>query len=332
MKEEEKILLIHKIIIGEATSDERLKYINWLKEDESNMCFDEEIKAVWEKTKNIHKEDVIFDKDKLKSKIFRQISELADSSKNNSGSKVRIAFINRLTTVAAIFLLIIGIVFIFNNYSLLRGDKTNEKINYVKLTDNSSVWVDENSSVKVKNSFTGNKREIFLKGNGYFEITHNKSKPCIVYVDKSKIQVLGTSFQVISKKGKNVKVNVFSGVVKFFGNDNKSIMLHKDEGAEFDYKSNSFIKFSKEGFKEDFKYQYLAFENSYLTGVFKKLSEFYKVDIELSCYDIKNMTGFTSPVNYGNTLEDYFSSIMKLYPLSIKKIDDKRYIVSCRYK
>ena len=331
MKEEEKILLIHKIIIGEATSDERLKYLNWLKEDESNMCFDEEIKAVWEKTRNINKEGVIFDKDKLRSKIFGQISELADTSKNRSESKTRIAFLNRLTSIAAMFLFVIGIVFIFNNYYLSRGEKTNEKINYVKLTDNSSVWVDENSSVKVNNSFTGNKREIFLKGNGYFEITHNKSKPCIVYVDKSRIQVLGTSFQIISKKGENVKVNVFSGVVKFFGNDDKSIMLHKDEGAEFDYKSNSFVKFSKEDFEQDFKYQYLSFENSYLTGVFKKLSEFYKVDIELLCYDIKNMTGFTSPVNYGNTLDDYFSSIMKLYPLSIEKIDDKRYIVSCKH-
>ncbi len=330
MKEDKRILLIHKILTGEATPDEQENYLNWLQEDEENLHFDEQIKTIWEKSKEIKKDEFKFDKGKLKSKIFKQINTSQNSVSEDSRRKPGIFRLNGLTSIAAMFLLVLAVVFVVNNYFAYSDFNKEIKLSYIQLPDHSSVWIDENSSVRVLSGFNKKNRKVYLKGSGYFEITPDKSNPFTVYVDKSKIQVVGTSFQVNSKKGENVLVNVYTGKVKFYGNQDKYIILEKDQGAEYDYKSNSFTKILKGNFDKDFKYQYLSFKDSYLTGVFARLSEFYKIDIELDCYDIRNMTGYTSPVNYGNTLEDYFSSIMKLYPVVIKKVNEKSYIVTCK--
>lgn len=44
--------------------------------------------------------------------------------------------------------------------------------------------------------FTGNKREITLDGEAYFEVTHNEDKPFVVQTNKCNVEVLGTKFNV----------------------------------------------------------------------------------------------------------------------------------------
>ena len=67
----------------------------------------------------------------------------------------------------------------------------------VTLPDGTKVWLNAASSITFPTAFTGNKREVKIDGEVYFEVSPNKQQPFMVNVDdRSSVEVLGTSFNV----------------------------------------------------------------------------------------------------------------------------------------
>ena len=63
---------------------------------------------------------------------------------------------------------------------------------FINLPDGSSVILNENSSLKISDSFEADrKREVYLHGEAYFDITHNQNRPFIVHTGKIITTVLG---------------------------------------------------------------------------------------------------------------------------------------------
>jgi len=66
----------------------------------------------------------------------------------------------------------------------------------VILPDGSKVILNAASSLKYPLSFTGENRVVELTGEGYFEISKDKTKPFIVKTTKQQVEVLGTHFNI----------------------------------------------------------------------------------------------------------------------------------------
>jgi transmembrane sensor len=64
------------------------------------------------------------------------------------------------------------------------------------LEDGTKVWLNAGSRMAFPAKFSGKKREIFLEGEGYFEVAHNPKLPFYVNTCKISIKVLGTRFNV----------------------------------------------------------------------------------------------------------------------------------------
>ncbi|RAJ87293.1 FecR protein [Chitinophaga dinghuensis] len=73
----------------------------------------------------------------------------------------------------------------------------------VVLPDGSKVWLNAASSLKYPTSFTGNHRIVELTGEAYFEIAADRNKPFFVEVNKMKVEVLGTSFNIMAYPDEN---------------------------------------------------------------------------------------------------------------------------------
>ncbi len=69
------------------------------------------------------------------------------------------------------------------------------------LADGTKVWLNSSSELHFPARFAGNKREVSLKGEAFFEVTKNEKQPFRVNANELKIEVLGTSFDVISFSG-----------------------------------------------------------------------------------------------------------------------------------
>ncbi|MBO9637932.1 MAG: FecR domain-containing protein [Siphonobacter aquaeclarae] len=71
-----------------------------------------------------------------------------------------------------------------------------EKPRVVLLPDGSSVLLQANSRISFPTRFEKEKREVFLSGEGFFEVKKDRSQPFYVYANEVVARVLGTSFTV----------------------------------------------------------------------------------------------------------------------------------------
>ena len=66
------------------------------------------------------------------------------------------------------------------------------------LPDGTKVWLNAESSLRYPTAFTGGERRIELKGEAYFEVSHNTKQPFIVETASQQVKVLGTEFNINS--------------------------------------------------------------------------------------------------------------------------------------
>lgn len=67
---------------------------------------------------------------------------------------------------------------------------------FIKLPDESTVLLNENSKLTYEDSFGIQSRKVVLTGEAYFDVRHDPSRPFIVRTGKVKTTVLGTAFNI----------------------------------------------------------------------------------------------------------------------------------------
>lgn len=80
------------------------------------------------------------------------------------------------------------------------------------LGDSTEVHLNANSELRYPVRFTGETREVFLKGEGYFKVAKNK-KPFIVRTDEISVKVYGTEFNISTSNRENIETLLISGSV-----------------------------------------------------------------------------------------------------------------------
>ena len=64
------------------------------------------------------------------------------------------------------------------------------------LSDGTQVWLNAETSLRYPVEFVGNERKVYLEGEAFFDVTHDKQKQFVVETEKAKVQVYGTAFNV----------------------------------------------------------------------------------------------------------------------------------------
>ncbi|MFT3935846.1 MAG: FecR domain-containing protein [Chitinophagaceae bacterium] len=93
----------------------------------------------------------------------------------------------------------------------------------IHLPDGSTVILNESSRLNYPSAFNGKTRDVYLTGEGFFDIQHNPRQPFMVHTGKIAVKVLGTAFNIKTQAGnQNVEVTVTRGKVQVL-NEDKSI-------------------------------------------------------------------------------------------------------------
>lgn len=94
----------------------------------------------------------------------------------------------------------------------------------VKLSDGSLIILKKGSRISYSPSFNGATREVYLSGEGYFEVAKNPAKPFLIYANGLVTKVLGTSFTIKAyPTDKDVTVEVKTGRVAVFAQSDPRI-------------------------------------------------------------------------------------------------------------
>ncbi|MDR1980996.1 MAG: DUF4974 domain-containing protein [Tannerellaceae bacterium] len=181
------------------------------------------------------------------------------------------------------------------SYLYVKHHAANENITYYTATsapgtvtqlclpDSSKVWLNAGSTLRYPSSFTSEERQVYLSGEGYFEVRSDRSHPFYVSVSEAmRVKAYGTKFNVSSyNDDPAIETVLESGFVDVQFN-RQSIRLSPSELASFD-KDNKKIAITKVRIDEktSWKDGKLIFRNATLEEVIKSLSRRYNVDIVL---------------------------------------------------
>jgi len=105
-----------------------------------------------------------------------------------------------------------------------------DKVKQVKFEDGSIVMLQPNSKIAFPKHFPKNKREVYLDGEAFFEVTKNAARPFFVYNNNLVARVLGTSFNIKIINNK-IEVAVKTGRVAVYENG-KRIDLTDEQKKE----------------------------------------------------------------------------------------------------
>lgn len=150
------------------------------------------------------------------------------------------------------------------------------------LPDGSHVWLNALSSLKFPPSFSGKKREVELKGEGYFEVAKNKVHPFKVLTEDQEVEVLGTHFNINSYEDEpTTETTLLEGSVRILQlKGNKSALLKP--GQQSNLKGNGIIQVNRVKTENviAWKNGLFQFENSDIKNVIRQLARWYDVDFE----------------------------------------------------
>jgi transmembrane sensor len=100
----------------------------------------------------------------------------------------------------------------------------------VTLPDGTQIWVNAGSSVKVPEKWEADSiREVWLEGEGFFDVVRNASRPFIVHTPETNVRVLGTSFNIQAYQHIPVAVTVATGKVRFSSKNGQSVTLSPNQ-------------------------------------------------------------------------------------------------------
>ena len=154
---------------------------------------------------------------------------------------------------------------------------------HLVLSDGTKVWLNADSKIKYPVVFGQDKREVSLRGEGYFEVAKDSTRPFIVSTDKMDVKVLGTTFDVntYEDEGKSFVVLV-EGLVEVSAGKGESRIITPGYMAEVNmHDVQAKIQISKCDAEHyiAWKSGNCSFRNASLTEILKRVSRYYDVTV-----------------------------------------------------
>lgn len=172
----------------------------------------------------------------------------------------------------------------------------------LKLSDGTEVTLNSATRLKFPFSFSGDKREVYIEGEAYFNIAKNADQPFIVHTGKGDITVLGTEFNVNTYVADVLKTALVKGSVNVSSN-NQVIYLNPGEELIWD-KHNYSISELDEQVTLSWMQGVLYFHNTPLSEIAKMIERWYAVPVKIDDEKLAAET-FTGNLEKNQPLDDF---------------------------
>lgn len=206
---------IKKVLAGKSTKENARNIAKWFATDSGTEKLSELIEQDFENSESLLN-DFGADFDTLNSKnLWLKITSEIRTHKLKLWSRRIAAF--------SIPLLLIGVTFLMFNSRINLFTATEFEEIYIPkgetaqfiFQDGTKVFVGSDSRIKFPKKFSFTKREVYLEGEAYFQVTSDKKWPFIVNLSGPSIEVLGTSFNIQAyDQDKEIKVCLDEGSIQ----------------------------------------------------------------------------------------------------------------------
>lgn len=201
----------------------------------------------------------------------------------------------------------------------------------INLPDGTKVWLNAVSSLKYPLSFKGKVRAVELKGEGYFEVAKDKTRPFLVKSSGQEVEVLGTHFNICGYADEtSVRTTLLEGSVKVKaaegvkGGSVQEKILKPGEQSQLQANQIKTVQADLESAMA-WKNGDFVFEGDNLQSIMRQLSRWYDVEVEYQGkFDHLRFGGYVSRSKNLSSVLNIMSSTGKVH----FKIEDKKIIVT----
>ena len=300
---------IDDLILGylnhRLTEPELAEMLAWIESSEANKLYFNEILDIWKTSDYSHH---FFDS----ISAYQRFRERFILNQKKKPSQYW-----RFTRWAAIFILAFSLGAI--SYYFLNNKKqtVNQYTLYVpygaktrmELPDKSVVWLNAGSTLKYSQDFGKKNRQLFLEGEGYFEVTKNPANPFIVNTEQISVKVLGTEFNVNAyKEEKQLNVTLLHGSVQMttIYQPDKVVILAPGQRAVIDKVANTVVvKETEVSQSIGWTQGQLTFDEELFGQIVRRLEREYNVTIDVTKPELNDLH-FYGNFKQAQTIEEIF--------------------------
>ena len=159
------------------------------------------------------------------------------------------------------------------------------------LADGTRVWLNSATELRYPVKFAGDNRQVFLKGEAYFEVAADREHPFIVVAPDVNVNVVGTGFNVMAyPDDTEAAVTLVHGKVGVQTDRQQQVILHPDEQYVYELASRrgSVRKVDASQYAA-WKEGVLNFDRMPLEELTTRLSRWYDVDFFFTSEQLKNL-------------------------------------------
>lgn len=304
---DEDIVLIRKYFQKKCSISEKETFINWITSLEHESKMRKILYDHWDEldiSKEMYGPDP--DLDIIISQLHRAINiQTAEQNRNQPLVRKIYRYFSR---VAAILLLPILAVMTWylagnKNISIQEPNQVYAEIVsppaarvHFELPDGTTGWLNSGSTLKFPDRFVCGQREVFLNGEGYFDVYPNPDKPFIVLTSNARITALGTEFNILDNtQDENIEATLVTGkilVEKLVGEGKIVTLGELNPNQQMVFSRNTDYQVSKTvepAFITAWKEGKLVFRNEPMNEVIKKMSRWYNVDVEIKDKELEEV-------------------------------------------
>jgi transmembrane sensor len=306
----EEDILITKALSGDALPDELILLDTWRKSSAANEVKFNEMEKIWLHAAQSELEintDAAWQKVKLKTEQRKLTVPLYQQT------WLRVAAVLAVITTVGWF----GFRFAYNPMVTIETAAMEQK--EIQLPDGSKVWLNENSKLSYHKKLNGEKRNVQLEGEAFFEVVKNPAQPFVMEAAQATTEVLGTSFNLKVLTGTlEAELSVATGKVRFTSANQKEAIAVAGQKVAID-KNGEIEMLSAPVSVNDmaWKTRKLVFNNTPLKDVFTTLENYFKIEIKVENPNILNCH-FTAEFN-NPKLEQVLDVLDKTLQLSHTK-------------
>ncbi len=190
------------------------------------------------------------------------------------------------------------------------------------LADGTRVWLNAGSRFAFPPDFNGKNREVYLEGEGYFEVAKDEGQPFIISTNNINIEILGTKFNISAYNSDDfIETVLLEGSVNIWERNKlfkeKILMIPNQKATYSKIQRDIVLK------TEPMPEAYIAwvegwyeFTNENLDQVLKKLERYYNINFEYN--RVFNLSAL--PVTGKLDLKDSLNDVMIVLS-GVAKID-----------
>ncbi len=224
--------LFEKYLDDRCSPEEELIVMDYFRRDENA----EDIKALIRR--EFEKEIPIEDKSaRAVDDIYQSFDWIGEQKK--AGPGIRYLFRPGVAATWALLLICLAASF----YLFRRNESTASQTvastafgerKKIELADGTIVWLNAASKLTYPGKFTGERREVYLEGEAYFDVAEDAGRPFVIRSGELETTVLGTSFNIRAyEEDKKVSVAVVTGMVRVVSPDSE-LQLEPNQEVVFD--------------------------------------------------------------------------------------------------